>query len=124
MRRVIVLLLLFSLVAVPSYAERKFRRYEGRALRCAIPLYKGTPSSQYTYKSLGSVENVQKWNFHSMGEIAFAALEGLANKAKAMGANAVIEVKPNPKGLAKGFGNFGYAGEAVIFDKLPEKPYK
>ncbi|MDP3729913.1 MAG: hypothetical protein Q8R14_00090 [Candidatus Omnitrophota bacterium] len=124
MKKVIILLLLLSLVAMPSFAERKFGRYEGRALRCALPLYQGTPSSQYIYKSLGNVENVQKWNFHSQGEIAYAALEGLANKAKAMGANAIIKVEPNPRGLVKGYGDFGYAGEAVTFDKLPEKPYK
>ena len=113
-------------IAVPTtaFAERKFCRIEGRALRYALPSYQGTPPAQYAYKSLGYITYTYKYNFFESGGYAMcAALEGLVNKAKEMGANAVIKVEPNPKGVAKGL-DFAYAGEAVIFDKLPEKPYR
>jgi hypothetical protein len=101
-------------------AERRFGRIEGRALRYDLPLYQGTPPSQYTYKSLGHIKFTQNWNFQSAGYNMCAALEGLANKAKAAGANAVIKIEPHPGNRL----DFSYDGEAVIFSKLPEKPYK
>ena len=102
---------------MPSFAERIFRRIEGRVLRYALPLYQGTPPSQYTYKSLGQVKNTKNiFLVNSTCDI----LEDVANKAKAMGANAVIKIEPHPGNRF----DFSYDGEAVIFDKLPEKPYK
>jgi uncharacterized protein YbjQ (UPF0145 family) len=46
-------------------------------------------------------------------------MEDMVNNAKAIGANAVINIKGEAE---KGFFNraYHYTGEAVIFDRLPE----
>lgn len=46
----------------------------------------------------------------------FTALEDMANNAKAMGANAVI----NTRLSQSNFKGFRYTGEAVRFQKLPD----
>jgi uncharacterized protein YbjQ (UPF0145 family) len=52
--------------------------------------------------------------FDSAASTISKALEDLANKAKDMGANAVIKIEPKSS-----FSSFTYTGEAVIFDKIP-----
>lgn len=97
-------------------SNTSFSRYRGRALRFGIPLYQGTPPSQYAYRYLGSVTGEHKSRFsESSAFIISEALEDLANHAKLMGANAVIEVESDYE-----HGAFRYTGQAVIFDRLPE----
>src|SRR3989338_5926172 len=101
-------------------ATAGFARFKGRALRLDVAIYQGTPPPEYPYKSLGPVEGFYPNNFFDMKLITvariFAALEAMANNAKAMGANAVINtqlVQSNSKG-------FRYKGEAVVFETLPD----
>jgi hypothetical protein len=112
----IIMSLISSCASVPG--ERKFGRYKGRALRFGIPLYEGVPPAEFQYKDLGYLEGKYqgKLFIDSAGSIISNALEDLANKAKAIGANAVIEVEPfnEPNRV------FRYTGRAVIFEKLPD----
>ena len=105
---------------VAGCATAGFARFKGRALRLDVAIYQGTPPPEYHYKSLGQVEGFYPNNFFDMKMMTvartFAALEDMANRAKAMSANAVINtqlVQSNSKG-------FRYQGEAVVFEMLPD----
>lgn len=66
-------------------------------------------------KVWGSLKvNIKVLFFDSAASTISKALEDLANKAKDMGANAVIKIEPKSSSSS-----FTYTGEAVIFDKIP-----
>lgn len=105
------------IAAIGNAVERKFSRYKGRALKFDIPLYQGLPPGKYSYENLGYVKGEHKGTYSDSAASTIAkALENLANKAKEMEANAVINVESHNKGII-----FSYDGEAVIFDKLPDE---
>lgn len=112
----LLLLICFSLSTV-AFAERKFSRYKGRALQFGISLYQGVPPEKYVYKSLGNVRGEYKSGFFDSAVYTISnALEDLANKAKEIGANAVIKIEPRKEG-----NTFIYEGEAVVFETLPSE---
>lgn len=105
-------------------ATTGFARFKGRALRLDVAIYQGTPPPESPYKSLGPVEGFYPNNFFDMKMITvariFAALEDMANHAKAMGANAVI----NTQLVQSNYKGFRYRGEAVVFETLPDEKAK
>ncbi len=111
---------MFALLAILfngalAFGERPFNQYKGRALALGIPLYEGAPASEYPYRSLGPVAGETKGGRAMVTQRMSGALEDLATKAKAMGANAVIKIEPR----AEGSTGFRYDGEAVVFETLP-----
>lgn len=122
MRKIIITVCLVSFIctSLPAvvFAEPRFARIKGRALKFGIPLYQGIPPEVYSYKSLGDVvgEYKAKFLFDSAASTMSNALENLADKAKELGANAVIKIKSSTTGFS-----FTYEGEAVIFDELPDR---
>jgi len=94
----------------------KFQRYGiGNVKNFSVPVFSGTPPPEYPYASLGYVEGKPKQRFLRIAIDQMAqAVEDMAQRAEAMGANAVINVK-GPK-----IGSLAYEGEAVIFEKLPD----
>lgn len=112
----IILICLVFLGHMVNASAGGFARYKGKALSLDIPIYEGTPLSQYPYRSLGYVKGEYGGGFFdTAASTIFKALKNLADNAKMMGANAVIKVKGHSKGLA-----FSYDGEAVIFDSIPK----
>lgn len=112
----LIALIIVSCTVNFANAERQFSRYKGRALKLGIPLYQGIPPEQYKYKSLGDVEGEHTSTFFDSTAVTISrALENLAEKAKELGANAVIKIEPQTKGAT-----FIYKGEAIIFEELPE----
>jgi len=102
---------------------QQFSRYKGRALKLPVAIYQGIPPSQYPYRTLGPVEGHHDKTFtdYAMGEssvyLMSKALEALADHAKTMGANAVINVRFATQGFLAS--RMSYEGEAVIFEQLP-----
>ena len=105
-------------ITVTGCATTGFGRFKGRALQLDVAIYQGTPPPEYSYRSVGPVEGFYPNRFLdpkiTVAKI-FAALEALANNAKALGANAVI----NTRLAQSNFKGFRYTGEAVIFEALP-----
>lgn len=111
------ILIVFLCLSLFGCASSGFARYKGRALDFGIPIYQGEPTQEYPYKSLGYVKGeYKKGFFDDAGYIASKALENMANNAKSMGANAVINTKPHNESSV-----FCYDGEAVVFDVLPKE---
>jgi hypothetical protein len=94
----------------------KFQRYGiGNVKNFSIPVFSGTPPPEYPYTSLGQVQGKPKHRIFRIAIDQWAqAVEDMAQQAKAMGANAVINIK-GPK-----IGSGAYEGEAVIFERLPD----
>ena len=115
--RFIALSLSSALVA--GCATTGFSRFKGRALQLNVAIYQGTPPPEYPYESLGQVEGFYPNRFLDGTMVVaklFTALEAMANNAKAMGANAVI----NTQLVQSNYKGFCYKGEAVRFKKLPD----
>ena len=93
-----------------------FQRYGiGNVKNFSVPVFSGVPPPEYSYASLGYVEGRPNQRFLRIAIDQWAqAVEDMAQRAKAMGANAVINIK-GPK-----MGSLAYEGEAVIFERLPE----
>jgi hypothetical protein len=89
-----------------------FARVTEQSIKYDVPLYYSAPPVGTAYRDLGLVTGT-----HVMGIFGspFKALKDMSIKAKAKGANAVIDVKSTPAG----FGQCAYQGEAVVFDQLP-----
>ena len=120
-----VLVLVAGLLAVgcATTNPQQFGRFKGRALKFDVAIYQGLPPSQYPYRTLGHVEGHHDQTFmeramgESAGYIMSKALEALANNAKVMGANAVINVRFTAHGFLAS--RVSYEGEAVIFEQFP-----
>lgn len=112
----LIALMLCGLMA--GCATAGFSRFKGRALQLDVAIYQGTPPAEHPYESLGPVEGFYPNNLFNMKITVakiFAALEDMANNAKAMGANAVI----NTHLAQSNYKGFRYTGEAVLFETLP-----
>lgn len=120
----ILLLFFCGIFFISGCATSGFARIKGRALEYVVPVYQGQPPEEYGYRSLGPVEGHFKGENNilysdSLVYVLSQAMEDMANNAKAMGANAVINIKGEADtGLFKRA--YHYTGEAVIFDRLPE----
>ena len=103
----------------------QFERIKGRALNYAVAIYQGQPPAEYSYHSLGPVTGYFKGESNILYSdmvvyVMDKSLEDMANNAKAMGANAVINIKGKADiGLFKEA--YNYTGEAVVFDTLPSE---
>jgi len=113
----LTLCLIFCLLPTIASAARKFARIKGRALKYGIALYQGAPPDNYTYEDLGPVSGEYKGRFYDSAVFTISeAMRNLADNAKEMGANAVINIEGEPKK-----GAFHYEGKAVVFEELPKK---
>lgn len=110
------LLLSFALLAACAPVHHGFNRLQGAALRLDIPIYEGTPNVIYTRIERGMVSGKAGVS-SSAAEQKYRALYNLAEAAKGLGANAVIETV----GEATNDG-FIYSGRAVSFDIYPPEP--
>lgn len=125
LRKSVGFLVVAGLLAVgcATTGPQQFGRYKGRALKLDVAIYQGIPPEQYAYRTLGQVEGhhdetlIERAMGESSGYLMSKALEDLANNAKAMGANAVINVRMTVKGFLASKVN--YEGEAVVFEQLP-----
>jgi len=101
----------------------QFERIKGRALNYPVAIYQGQSPPEYSYRSLGPVTGYFKGESNILYSdmivyVMDKSLEDMANNAKAMGANAIINIKGNAEmGLFKEI--YHYSGEAVVFDTLP-----
>jgi uncharacterized protein YbjQ (UPF0145 family) len=124
MTKLIVFILGLAVMSGCATANpNQFERIKGRALNYAVAIYQGQPTSEYPYRSLGSVTGYFKGESNILYSdmvvyVMDKSLEDMANNAKAMGANAVINIKGNAEmGLFKEI--YHYTGEAVVFGTLP-----
>lgn len=116
--KVVALFLIMGfLFSATLYADRKFARIKGRVLKFGIPLYEGAPPDNYIYEGLGHVRGEYKGTFFDSAVFIMSkSLENLADEAKDMGANAVIDIEShNERGV------FVHEGEAVVFNELPKE---
>lgn len=112
MIRSTVLALALSLTACAT-APVGFARLRGAADHLGIPVYRGIPPAIYTHVDHGKVTG-KVGAASSVGEQRYRALYNLAEAARAVGANAVIDVeeRATDEGLI-------VSGEAVSFDLYP-----
>ena len=93
-----------------------FARVPQRAMKYEVPLYYSIPPVGYAYRDIGPVTGAYSMGlFDEANDSSFKALKEMSSNAKAMGANAVIDVKNMPAGWRQSY----FVGEAVVFDKLP-----
>ncbi len=114
----LITILTLGILTLPGCANDSFCRIEGRALQFGIPLYQGVPSANYVYKSLGYVRGEYRTKFTDTVVSSLSnALENLADKAKTIGANAVVKIKMHRDGSL-----IWYDGEAVVFESNQSMP--
>lgn len=86
-------------------------------MKFGIPIYQGIPTQEYSYKSLGFVKGEYKRGlFDDAGFSMSKALENMADTAKSMNANAVVNTKIHTEGSL-----VYYDGEAVVFGVMPKE---
>lgn len=106
----------FGVVAVSGCATPSFARVGAFARTSPIPLYIGTPPPEYPYRSLGPVAGLHRPVWGEGSIVTFTkVMEDLGNRARDLGANAVINVTRGE--YRQGF--FRFDGEAVVFERLP-----
>ncbi len=89
---------------------REFIKEEG------VPLYKGIPPSQYSYRYVGPVSaEYTATYFDDTADASLRPIKIMSSNAKAMGANAVIMVRM----VYVGWGRYACSGQAVVFTVLP-----
>lgn len=94
----------------------------GRSAQPLLRAYQGVPPEGYPYRSLGEVYGEYTTDVGLRDQyvqyVAREAMMSLAEEARALGANAIIEVRREP-GEGRMRHMFRYRGEAVVFEQLP-----
>ena len=113
------LLLMIAVVMVSGCATidtNHFGNVKELGIKYDVPLYYSKPPASYAYHDLGPVTGEDTMPVFDQGvDGSFVALKNMSRNAKAMGANAVIEVKSLPPDWKAA----AWQGEAVVFDNLP-----